>query len=126
MCIRDRYTGGEKFIDLNAFCGSREAWEEWSGSYSRAMDARGTLAEMDGFGLLISEDHQMVRQNGRMIVTRELSEDSYRMQRLKISSHPIPDDLGELPLQRSAWCLKMGMDLTSGLPMLSLIHIFFG
>ena len=111
------YTGGEKFIDLNAFCGSREAWEEWSGSYSRAMDARGTLAEMDGFGLLISKDHQIVRQNGRMIVTRELSKDSYRMQRLKISSHPIPDDLGELPLQRSAWCLKMGMDLTSGLPM---------
>lgn len=72
------YTGGEKFIDLNAFCGSREAWEEWSGSYSRAMDARGTLAEMDGFVLLISEDHQMVRQNGRMIVTREVSEDSYR------------------------------------------------
>ena len=45
------------------------------------MDARGTLAEMDGFGLLISEDHQMVRQNGRMIVTRELSKDSYRRQR---------------------------------------------
>ena len=111
------YAGGEKFIDLNAFCGSREAWEEWSGSYSRAMDARGTLAELEGFGLLVSEDDQIVRQDGRLIVTRELSEDSYRMQRLKISSHPIPGDLGELPLQRSAWCLKMGMDLTSGLPM---------
>lgn len=35
------YTGGETFIDLNVYGGSREQWEEWSGSYGRALRSNG-------------------------------------------------------------------------------------
>lgn len=111
------YTGGEKFIDLDVFGGSRKDWEVWSGSYSRALDARGTMAEMDGFGLLVPDGYRRGREGGRLIVSREQSEQSYRMLRLKVSSFPLPAGLGELPAQRSAWCLKTGMSLNSGLPM---------
>ncbi|MBS6953000.1 MAG: hypothetical protein KH230_07175 [Enterocloster asparagiformis] len=111
------YTGGEKFIDLDVFGGSRREWEEWSGSYGRALDARGTLEETDGFGLLVPQEYRSERQGDKLVVTREQSEESYRMLRLKVSAFPIPGDLGELPAQRSAWCLKTGMDLTCGSPL---------
>lgn len=39
------YTGGETFIDLNVYGGSREQWEEWAASYSRALQSRGEQEE---------------------------------------------------------------------------------
>ena len=111
------YEGGDPFIDLNAFRGSREEWEEWAGSYSRALDQKGVMEELDRFGLLIPDGCQSTRSGGRLTVSRELSEDSYQMLRLRVSCFPMPKELLDIPDWNSFWCLEKGQEMTSGLPM---------